>query len=293
MQWGNVLAIWVALAVLAVANGILREKAVKPRTGERWAHLISTLVLSVVILVVSVFSLPWTGAKSLTAAWEVGALWTGLTLAFEFFAGHYLFGNPWSKILADYDPTHGRVWMLVPVVTLFGPPLAFVGVPAQFAVPYAVSQVFAVVTLAFAFGRPKVARWVMAALFSYAAVHNALFAVFSPQEYQGFASMMLVGWYREIVEGPFRTSATAWLAVIALGQAIVALCLAMGGQRLWVGVAGVIVFLVALLPFGVGSAFPFGVVVSLAALVVYGVEVEAETGLRGRVDGQRPAFTAK
>jgi hypothetical protein len=43
-----------------------------------------------------------------------------LTLTFEVAAGR-LSGKPWSVILADYDVLRGRIWILVPIVTLFAP----------------------------------------------------------------------------------------------------------------------------------------------------------------------------
>jgi hypothetical protein len=42
-------------------------------------------------------------------------------LAFEFLAGHYLFGNPWERLLADYNIFRGRVWVTVLLLQLFGP----------------------------------------------------------------------------------------------------------------------------------------------------------------------------
>jgi hypothetical protein len=48
-----------------------------------------------------------------------------LTLAFEFLAGHYLFGHPWATLLADYNLARGRIWLLVLVATLLGPVLAY------------------------------------------------------------------------------------------------------------------------------------------------------------------------
>jgi hypothetical protein len=46
-----------------------------------------------------------------------------LTLAFEFLAGHYLFGNPWSRLLEDYDVFRGRIWILVLITTAVAPRL--------------------------------------------------------------------------------------------------------------------------------------------------------------------------
>jgi hypothetical protein len=48
-------------------------------------------------------------------------LWVALTLAFEFLAGHYLFHKPWAALLADYDLSRGRIWILVLVATLLMP----------------------------------------------------------------------------------------------------------------------------------------------------------------------------
>lgn len=44
-----------------------------------------------------------------------------LTLGFEFLAGHYLFGSSWEKLLADYNVARGRIWLLIPIVTLLAP----------------------------------------------------------------------------------------------------------------------------------------------------------------------------
>ena len=45
--------------------------------------------------------------------------------AFEFLAGHFLFGNPWSMRVADYNLAAGRVWVLVLLATLVAPSWAW------------------------------------------------------------------------------------------------------------------------------------------------------------------------
>ena len=50
-------------------------------------------------------------------------IWVALTVAFEFLAGHYLFGTPWPVLLADYRLSEGRVWILVLASTLLAPVL--------------------------------------------------------------------------------------------------------------------------------------------------------------------------
>jgi hypothetical protein len=117
-------AIWLAILLLAIANGALRESVISPRTGPQLGHVLSTLLLCFLILVVAWFAIPWIAPGTRSRALAIGGWWLILTLAFEFLAGHYLFGDPWEKLLADYNVARGRIWLFVPIVTLFAPLLA-------------------------------------------------------------------------------------------------------------------------------------------------------------------------
>lgn len=262
--------IWLFICVIAVANGGLREGFLKPRLGEAFAHVISTLLLSAAILVVTFLTIGWIGPAGIGDAWAVGVGWVVSTLAFEFLAGHYLFKNPWEKILADYRVTRGRVWLLVPICTLFAPAMAFRGIAPQYAVPYAISNTLAVLVLLLAMLRPVAARWTLAAIFAYASVYNTWLGLTKPDEYQGFAGLVLIPWFEEFITGSFRASGSAFIVAIAIGQAIIALSTGVAGRLLWVGVVGTTLFLAGIAPLGVGSAFPFSAVVALAAWVLLG-----------------------
>jgi membrane-anchored protein YejM (alkaline phosphatase superfamily) len=117
--------IWVLLLGFAVLNGTVREFALAPRMGAQAAHVASTLVLCAVIFVVALLFTRWIAPKSRGGALLTGAVWLALTLAFEFLAGHYLFGSSWQRLLSEYDLMRGRVWILVLVATLFAPVWAF------------------------------------------------------------------------------------------------------------------------------------------------------------------------
>jgi hypothetical protein len=115
---------WLALLVLAILNGALRQAFLIPRIGERAGHLVSTLLLSAGLLAAAWLLLPWLRPVAARDAWIIGGLWLVLTVAFEFLAGHYLFGDPWEKLLADYNVARGRIWILILIATLLGPVLA-------------------------------------------------------------------------------------------------------------------------------------------------------------------------
>ena len=113
--------IWVLLLGFAVLNGTVREFVLAPRLGAQGAHVASTLVLCAAIFIVALLFTRWIAPKSRGGALLIGSVWLALTLAFEFLAGHYLFGSSWEGLLADYNLLRGRVWILVLVATLFAP----------------------------------------------------------------------------------------------------------------------------------------------------------------------------
>ena len=115
--------VWMVLLTLAVLNGAFRETLLTPRFGAYASHVVSTLMLCILILLVTFASLAWIGPRDSAVAWRIGLTWLALTLAFEFLAGHYLFGSPWPTLLADYDVLHGRVWVLVLLTTAMAPVL--------------------------------------------------------------------------------------------------------------------------------------------------------------------------
>lgn len=115
--------IWCALLVLASVNGIARETLLVPRLGDVGGRAISTVALSVVILALTWMSIAWIAPRSAEQAWAVGVIWVGLTIAFEFLAGHYVFHHPWSRLTEDYNIGRGRIWILVLITTLVAPRL--------------------------------------------------------------------------------------------------------------------------------------------------------------------------
>ncbi len=115
---------WVALAVLAVANGAVRNALISPRIGESGGHVVATGMLCALIILVTMSLIKWLGPESGNDAVKIGLLWLLMTVAFEFLAGHFLFGHPWSRLFADYNVAKGRVWVLVLIATFFAPLLS-------------------------------------------------------------------------------------------------------------------------------------------------------------------------
>jgi hypothetical protein len=112
---------WLAILLLAVANGWLREAVLLPRLGTTPAFMLSALLLSVAIMAVAWLAWPWLGRPQRLAAVRVGAFWLVLTLLFEFGFGRWMQHKAWDELLAAYTFRDGNLWPLVLLVTLLAP----------------------------------------------------------------------------------------------------------------------------------------------------------------------------
>lgn len=117
--------IWLCIVPVAMINGAVRDLIVAPVLGDPIARAISCLTLAGATFVVAWISIQWIGPTDRVEAWVVGLIWLGLTLAFEFVVGHYVFGTPWEALRADYNVLQGRLWILVLAAALTAPPVMF------------------------------------------------------------------------------------------------------------------------------------------------------------------------
>ncbi len=128
---GRAAVVWMCIVPVAIVNGMLRDVVLAPYLGDPAARAISCVTLAAAVLVVAWMSIAWIGPRTAGAAWMVGVIWLNLTLAFEFLAGHYVFGTPWAALRADYNIFAGRLWVLVLAAALTGPRIMFRPPPPQ------------------------------------------------------------------------------------------------------------------------------------------------------------------
>jgi len=115
------LGAWLVMMVLAIANGGVRDALLVPRLGAHVSHVVSCFTLAALIVLTTWLLYPRLRIRTRSDAFRVGGLWLSLTVAFEFLAGHFLFATAWSALLADYDVTAGRLWIVVLIATLMAP----------------------------------------------------------------------------------------------------------------------------------------------------------------------------
>jgi hypothetical protein len=93
--------------------------------GEAAGHVVSTVSLSLLIFGCGSILSGSLDIATPAEAWSLGAVWLVLMITFEFLGGRFLFGVSWDKLLADYDLTAGRIWLLVLVTTFLTPRLVY------------------------------------------------------------------------------------------------------------------------------------------------------------------------
>jgi hypothetical protein len=113
------------MVVIAVINGAVREGVYKKPLGDLRAHQLSCLT-GIILFGIYVFLITgYYPIESPSQAIRIGGMWLCMTIAFEFLAGHYIFGNPWEKLLHDYNIIEGRLWILILIWTALSPYLFY------------------------------------------------------------------------------------------------------------------------------------------------------------------------
>jgi len=114
--------VWVIFGVLAIINGVIRNRFYAPITGKYKAHVISTIIAICFVVAGTYLFLRFIGIEySNLELLLVGVFWVISTIIFEFIFGHYVIGNPWEKLVADYNILKGRVWSLFLLTELVSP----------------------------------------------------------------------------------------------------------------------------------------------------------------------------
>lgn len=115
--------VWLALMAAETLNGAIRELFVVPILGDMRARQLSMAVALVVILLITMSSIKWIGASG-CRLFVIGAIWSFMSVCFEFMLAAAVTGRPWEDFKRDYNITAGGQMPLGLVFLLFAPLLA-------------------------------------------------------------------------------------------------------------------------------------------------------------------------
>lgn len=137
----------------------------------------------------------------------------------------------------------------------------------EYLVPYIISQAVSVLIFVAAILNTRWARWLFTVLFIWASCTNMYTGITSPDSYLDNARFA-IPLYRDFINGWFSHYNHIIIPLIAVGQFFIGA--GMMWRNGWVKLAciGAILFLLAIAPLMVGSAFPFSITVSIAATII-------------------------
>lgn len=122
--WLKALALWFAILVLAILNGVFRESVLIPALGGFAGLIASGVLLCACIFFVAFIAAPWFGPSGSRHFILIGVFWLLMTLLFEFCLGRFVQQKTWSELFEAYTFAGGNLWPVVLLVTLLSPWLA-------------------------------------------------------------------------------------------------------------------------------------------------------------------------
>lgn len=116
------LLIFCLIAFVEVLHGIFRAKIIARLVGDFKSRQIGVLSGSILIIIISYFSISWIGPSTIKEALFVGAEWFWLMLLFELSLGRYVFKFSWKRLFADFNLKKGGL-LGIGMLVLFLAPL--------------------------------------------------------------------------------------------------------------------------------------------------------------------------
>ncbi len=133
---------------------------------------------------------------------------------------------------------------------------------------YIISNIVALLLLWASWKSKHVARLLVFLIFAWASWTNWNEALVAPQFYLDYAGLTFMDVYKNFINGWFSSHILLAVGFIATCQALVALSMLLRGWIFKTGCFGAIVFLLAIAPLGVGSAFPCTVIMTAAIILL-------------------------
>ena len=113
--------VWLLLAVLMSANGVLREAVLRRWVGTPPADVLSAAIGIVLILLVTAVGFRSLVGASTGRLLAISALLIAITVVFELVVGRTVDHKSWADLLGNYAIWRGELWPLVLLVVALTP----------------------------------------------------------------------------------------------------------------------------------------------------------------------------
>lgn len=130
------------------------------------------------------------------------------------------------------------------------------------------SNAVAILQLIAASKWPAIARFSFFFLFAWAGWTNWVTSQHNPHVYLEYADMAWSSYYKQFINGWFKEHIPFAVGCIAFCQCLIAIAFLLKGRIFHVGCIGAIVFLLAILPLGIGAGFPCTAIMAVGILIL-------------------------
>lgn len=132
-----------------------------------------------------------------------------------------------------------------------------------------ISNTVALLQLIAAIRWPRLARFSFFLLFAWACWTNWIESQVTPHSYLEYADLTWSNVYRNFINGWFADHVQLAVGFVATCQGLIAISMLMKGWIFRTGSIGAIIFLLSIMPFGVGSGFPCTAIMAAAIFVLF------------------------
>ena len=134
--------------------------------------------------------------------------------------------------------------------------------------PFTISQIVFIFLLIASWRWFRVARMLWIVIFLAAGIFNWNTVINEPQSYFVYADSAVLPFYKNFIQGAFAQNPQLYVIPIAIGQILISLLLMFGKPLFTLGIIGGIIFLLAIMPLGLGSAFPATLIGAISLYVL-------------------------
>ena len=131
-----------------------------------------------------------------------------------------------------------------------------------------IANLVAVLLLVTSVKWPRMARLLFFLLFVWASWTNWKTSLQTPLVYLEYADLAWSTWYKNVINGWFANNITPAVGFVATCQGMIAIAMLLKGWIYSAGCIAAIIFLLSILPFGVGSGFPSTAVMAIACYIL-------------------------
>ena len=125
-----------------------------------------------------------------------------------------------------------------------------------------VSNIVSLFILWCSWKKPGIARFLFFLLFTWASFTNGSYSLTKPQVYIEYADFALLSMYKNFILGFFSQHITILVFTVAVSQFLIGVSMLMKGIIFRAGCWGGIIFLISILPLGVGAACPATLIIA-------------------------------